>query len=63
MQSQSLLDEIDRIRQEIYTRWTLQIYQVAIDSTILPLALYFEPEEIAAACVAIGSFVFDKSYP
>ena len=56
-------DELERIRFELYTRFSLQIFQVAIDSTILPLALYFEPEEIAAACVAIGSFIFRQSYP
>jgi hypothetical protein len=33
------------------------------DSSILPLSLYFEPEEITAACIAIGYYAFLNSYP
>ena len=41
----------------------LQIKQIAIDSSILPIALYFEPEEIAASCIGLGSELFRESIP
>lgn len=34
-----------------------------MDSSILPLSLYFEPEEITAACIAIGYYSFLTSHP
>jgi len=34
-----------------------------IDSAILPLAIYFEPVEIAAACIALGYKLFKTSCP
>jgi hypothetical protein len=36
---------------------------VALDSAILPLALYFEPEEIAAASISLASKIFKSSKP
>jgi hypothetical protein len=41
----------------------LQINQVAIDVCILPIPLYFEPEEIAAACIAVGAHIFSITKP
>ena len=40
-----------------------QVNQVAIDACILPIPLYFEPEEIAAACIAVGAHLFANSKP
>ena len=40
-----------------------QIEQVVLDANILPLSVYFEPEEIAAACISIASLIFNKSIP
>ena len=56
-------DEYYHTRKDIIHRFMLQIYQVAIDSCILPLALYFEPEEIAAASIALASKIFKMSKP
>jgi hypothetical protein len=36
---------------------------MALESTILPLALHFEPTEIAIACIALASHNFLSSYP
>ena len=55
--------EVKQVMKDIVHRFFLQVYQVAIDSAILPLALYFEPNEIAAACIAIGSHLFRQSQP
>ena len=41
----------------------VSVKQIALDSAILPLALYFEPEEIAAACLGLGSIVFKQTFP
>ena len=40
-----------------------QIDQIVLDSNILPLSLYFEPEEIAAACISIANLIFNESVP
>ena len=40
-----------------------QIDQVVLDSNILPISLYFEPEEIAAACISVANLIFNKSKP
>ena len=40
-----------------------QIDQIILESSILPLSLYFEPEEIAAACISISNFMFNESIP
>lgn len=53
--------ELEQLKRSIVERIFLQISQVAADSTILPLSLYFEPEEIAAACIIIGIHLFNLS--
>lgn len=40
----------------------MYVEQIAIESTILPLALHFEPIEIAVACIGLASNQFSNSF-
>ena len=55
--------EVIACRKDIHQRFMLTVKQVVADSSIMPLALYFEPEEIAAACLSLGSLIFRESIP
>lgn len=51
------------IKKDIFIRLMIQANQVALDSCILPLALHFEPEEIAAACINVAQKMFRIQKP
>ena len=40
----------------------MTVEQFICESTILPLSLYFEPEEIAVACIGLATHSFMASY-
>ena len=40
----------------------MTVEQMALESTILPVGLHFEPTEIAMACIGLASHNFKNSY-
>ena len=64
IEASSKSDELDRYsRIVIFNHFINTVRDIALDSTVLPLALYFQKEEVAAACIYLGHEVFIRSKP